>query len=161
MKGFKLRKWLYPISISQTILIVLPLPDMRSQLAQIGIKVTYNDFIVRACAIGLRKHPAINSGYNMSTENIIRFKTVDIAVAVDVAEGLITPIICHADYKNISEISRETKSLIKKAKENSLKPEEYQGGSFYHSQTWVCLALAHSYPLLIHLKRLYSLSGEY
>lgn len=104
--------------------------DIRSQLKEGGIKVTFNDFILRATALALKKHPTINSGFNSIEEKIIRFKTVDISLAVAIPDGLITPIIFHADYKNIFELSLEAKRLAKKAKENSLMPEEYQGGSF-------------------------------
>ncbi|MBS0586214.1 MAG: 2-oxo acid dehydrogenase subunit E2, partial [Verrucomicrobia bacterium] len=61
---------------------------------------------------------------------IIRFKTVDISMAVSIPEGLITPIIFHADRKNLVELSEEASILAKKARNGALKPEEYQGGSF-------------------------------
>lgn len=104
--------------------------DLRAQLKEIGIKVTFNDFILRAVALALKKHPEVNSGYNSIDHKIIRFKTIDISLAVAIPDGLITPILFHADYKNIFELSEEAKRLAKKAKENSLLPEEYQGGSF-------------------------------
>ncbi len=104
--------------------------DLRNQLKEAGLKVTYNDFVIRACALALKKHPEINSGYNSQNQTIIRFKTVDISLAVSIPDGLITPILCHADYKDIFTLSEEAKRLAKRAKENSLKPEEYQGGSF-------------------------------
>lgn len=104
--------------------------DLRAQLKEMGIKVTFNDFVLKAVAMALRKHPEINSGYNSQNNTIIRFKTVDISLAVSIPDGLITPIINHADYKSILQLSREAKELAKKAKEGTLKPEEYQGGSF-------------------------------
>jgi len=104
--------------------------DIRLQLKAMGIKVTFNDFILRATALALKKHPTINSGFNSVEDKIIRFKTVDISLAVAIPDGLITPIIFHADYKSILELSQESKKLAKMAKENTLLPEEYQGGSF-------------------------------
>ena len=106
------------------------LMKVRQELKEGGIKLTFNDFVVRAAALALREHSPINRGYNSQNNTMIQFQTVDIALAVSIPDGLITPIICHADYKNVMEISRETKQLAKGAKENTLKPEEYQGGSF-------------------------------
>jgi pyruvate dehydrogenase E2 component (dihydrolipoamide acetyltransferase) len=107
-----------------------PLIDIREQLKNSGIKVTYNDFVVKACALALREHPNVNSGFNSTTNSIIRFKTVDISIAVSVQGGLITPIVRHADFKNIGEISQEVKTLAAKAKEGKLEQHEYKGGSF-------------------------------
>ncbi len=104
--------------------------DLRNQLKEMGMKVTYNDFILRATALALRRHPVINSGYDSKNNKIIRFKTIDISLAVSIPDGLITPIIPHADYKDLNQLSQEAKDLAKRAKENKLSPEEYQGGSF-------------------------------
>lgn len=107
-----------------------PLVAIREQLASNGVKVTFNDFVVRACAIALKKFPNINSGFNSVNQTMIRFKTVDIAIAVSVDGGLITPIVRHADYKNLGELSVEIKELAKRAKDNKLEVHEYKGGSF-------------------------------
>jgi len=106
------------------------LVDLREQLKEGGVKLTYNDFIIRACALALREHPKVNSGYNSETESIVLFKTIDISVAVDIDDGLITPIIRYADYKTLGEISVEVKELASRAKKGKLDPQEYQGGSF-------------------------------
>lgn len=106
------------------------LVDIRTQLKNMEVKVTINDFIVRAVAIALKKHPEINSGFHSQNKSIIRFKTVDICVAVTIPNGLITPIIRWADYKNVTQISVEIKELAHRAKEGKLEPHEYQGGSF-------------------------------
>lgn len=103
---------------------------IREELQSGGLKVSYNDFIVRACAIALKEHPKVNSGFNSETNSIIYFKTVDIAVAVSMEDGLITPIVRHADYKNIGELSSEIKVLAAKARAKKLAKEEYKGGSF-------------------------------
>lgn len=106
------------------------LMDMRAQLKEMGMKVTYNDFILRATALALRRHPEINSGFNSKENKIIRYKTVDISLAVSIPDGLVTPIIFHADYKDLMQLSNDAKTLAKKAKEGRLSPDEYQGGSF-------------------------------
>ena len=103
---------------------------LREELKEGGLKVTYNDFVIRATALALRKHPEVNAGFNSVNQTILQFKTVDISLAVSIPDGLITPILCHADYKDIFTLSEEAKRLAKKAKEGALKPEEYQGGSF-------------------------------
>lgn len=109
---------------------VEPMIQLREQLKAGGVKVTFNDILVRAVALTLRTHQTINSGFNSASQSIVRFKTVDISIAVSVPEGLITPIIRHADYKNLSQIAVETKLLAQKAKTGKLAREEYVGGSF-------------------------------
>lgn len=103
---------------------------LRHELSSAGLKVSFNDFVVRATALALREHPAVNSGFNSVNNTIVRFKTVDIAIAVSVPAGLITPIVRHADYKNVGQLSQEIKQLATRAKEGSLSREEYVGGSF-------------------------------
>ncbi len=107
-----------------------PLLSSREQLKKVDVQVTINDYIIRAAALALREHPALNSGFDQAKSKIIRFKTIDIAFAVSLCDGLITPIIRHVDYKNLAQISAHVKHLVKLAKENKLKLEEYRGGSF-------------------------------
>jgi pyruvate dehydrogenase E2 component (dihydrolipoamide acetyltransferase) len=104
--------------------------SLRAELATAGLKVSFNDFVVRASALALREHPNVNSGFNSVNNSLIRFKTIDIAVAVSIEAGLITPIIRHADYKNLGQISQEVKLLAARAREGKLSREEYIGGSF-------------------------------
>jgi pyruvate dehydrogenase E2 component (dihydrolipoamide acetyltransferase) len=106
------------------------LVEAREHLKNGNLKVSINDFVIRAVALALKEHPHCNSGFNTATQSIILFKTIDISVAVSVDGGLITPIIRHADYKNIGEISLEMKELSARAKLGKLAPEEYKGGSF-------------------------------
>ena len=103
---------------------------VRTELKNQNIKVSYNDFVTRACALALKEHPKINSGFNSQNKTIIRFKTIDIAIAVSLDEGLITPIIRYADYKNLGQLSQEVKGLAKKARDGKLAMEEFKGGSF-------------------------------
>lgn len=100
------------------------------QLKKEGIKVTYNDMVVRAASLALREYPSINCGFNSETNAIIQFKTIDICIAVSVDGGLITPIIRHADYKNMGQLSKEVRHLATLAKKGKLAPEQYKGGSF-------------------------------
>lgn len=107
-----------------------PIVDLREQLKHVGTKITYNDMVVKACAMALRHHPVVNSGFNSATNSLIRFKTIDISVAVSIQGGLITPIVRHADFKSLGEISDEIKGLVARAKEGKLESHEYKGGSF-------------------------------
>jgi len=109
---------------------VEPMITLREQLKAGGIKVTFNDFIMRAVALSLKEHPVINSGFNSDGSKIVRFKTIDIAVAVSIDEGLITPIVRHVDYKNLGQISSEVRHLAGLAKDGKLQPHQYRGGSF-------------------------------
>ncbi|MGL4347892.1 MAG: pyruvate dehydrogenase complex dihydrolipoamide acetyltransferase [Chlamydiales bacterium] len=104
--------------------------DIRNGFKELGIKVTYNDFMLRAVALTLREHPQINSGFNSIDQKIIRFKTIDIAIAVSVPDGLFTPIVRHADYKDLGQLAAEVKTLVNLAHNNKLSPEQYRGGSF-------------------------------
>lgn len=108
----------------------VPMAELRAQLKSGGVKVTFNDFVMRACALALRDHPVINSGFNTDTQSIVQYNTIDISVAVSVDGGLITPIVRHADYKNIGDLSVEVKSLAGRARDGKLEPHEYRGGSF-------------------------------
>jgi pyruvate dehydrogenase E2 component (dihydrolipoamide acetyltransferase) len=87
-----------------------------------------NDYVLKACAIALKAEPDVN--VNFMGETIHRFKHAEISVAVATDRGLITPIIRSADDKTISEISSEMKELGHKAKNETLQPSDYQGGTF-------------------------------
>jgi pyruvate dehydrogenase E2 component (dihydrolipoamide acetyltransferase) len=104
--------------------------SLRAELSTAGLKISFNDFIIRASALALREHPVVNAGFNSVTNAIIRFKTIDIAIAVSIESGLITPIVRHADYKNIGQLSQEIKVLATRARDGKLSKEEYTGGSF-------------------------------
>lgn len=106
------------------------LVETRNQLKEANISLTFNDFVVRAVALSLRKFPDMNSGFNSNTQSIVKFDTVDISIAVSIDGGLITPIVRHADFKNVAQLSKEVKELAAIAKKGKLKPEQYVGGSF-------------------------------
>ncbi|EYE60350.1 pyruvate dehydrogenase complex dihydrolipoamide acetyltransferase [Chlamydia gallinacea] len=107
-----------------------PLLALLKELQSQGIKLSINDCIVRACALALKEFPNINSGFNSIDNKLVRFETIDISIAVAIPDGIITPIVRCADRKNIGMISAEIKSLAAKARSQSLKEEEYKGGSF-------------------------------
>lgn len=93
-----------------------------------GVKVSVNDFVIRAIALALQDVPEANASYH---GDFVRFyRDSDISVAVALEGGLITPILKMAQVKGILEISKEMKSLAARARDGKLKPEEFQGGSF-------------------------------
>ncbi len=92
-----------------------------------NVKISFNDLIVKACAMAIAKNPETNISW--VNGKIHQYKNIDIAIAVALKEGLITPIVKDADKKGLAEISTEIKTLIKKANQNKLLPEEYTGGS--------------------------------
>ena len=86
------------------------------------------DFVVRAAALALRQVPQANSTW---ADGVVRvYDTVDIAVAVNTPKGVITPIVRAADRKDLGAIARETRALVTRAREGTLTPEEYTGGTF-------------------------------
>ncbi len=91
-------------------------------------RLSVNDFIILACAKALKEVPAANASWTDSA--IMLYNNIDISVAVAIEGGLITPIIKNADQKDIVKISSEMKDLAKRARENTLAPEEFQGGGF-------------------------------
>ena len=91
-------------------------------------RISVNDFVIRAAALALRKVPAANASW--SDDAILLWERVDIAVAVALDDGLITPIVKAADQKGLAQIAKETKDLAERARTGKLKLEEFQGGTF-------------------------------
>lgn len=106
--------------------------DMRTKindsLADKGIKISYNDIIIKACALALKEYPYINS--TLKDGAIILQDRINIGVAVSLADGLIVPVVRDTDKKTIVEISKEIKELAGKAREGKLMPDEFSGGTF-------------------------------
>jgi len=93
-------------------------------------KVSFNDLVTKACALALRQHPWVNASW-MEAEGEIRLhKDVHMAIAVSVDEGLITPVIRHADRKGLTELASETRELAAKARNRELQPEDWSGSTF-------------------------------
>ncbi|XP_029656877.1 dihydrolipoyllysine-residue acetyltransferase component of pyruvate dehydrogenase complex, mitochondrial [Octopus sinensis] len=102
--------------------------ELNAILSKQNIKLSVNDFIIKASALSCLKVPETNSSW---MDSIIRqYHSVDISVAVATDYGLITPIVTSADSKGLSAISKDVQSLAAKAKEGKLQPSEYQGGTF-------------------------------
>ena len=102
--------------------------QMNEGLRKSEIKITINDFIIKACAIALQDVPECNVIWG--GDKILKFKASDIAVAVAINGGLITPVLFDLEKKGLIDISIEMKSLAERARNKQLKPNEYQGGSF-------------------------------
>ena len=91
-------------------------------------KLSVNDFVLKAAAEALMRHPDVNSSWTDTA--LLRHKHADIGVAVDLNPGLITPIVFHAESKGLVAISNEVRSLAERAKAKKLKPQDFEGGSF-------------------------------
>ena len=102
--------------------------QMNKGLESRGIKLSLNDFIIKACALALQAVPNANAVW--AGDRILKLKPSDVAVAVAVAGGLFTPVLRDADSKTLSALSAEMKDLAARAKTKKLSPHEYQGGSF-------------------------------
>lgn len=92
------------------------------------VKISFNDLVIKASAMALRKHPAVNSSW--MGDFIRQNKHIHIGSAVAVPEGLIVPVIRFADQKSLSQIAADTKELYDKAKNKKLQPEEFSGNTF-------------------------------
>jgi pyruvate dehydrogenase E2 component (dihydrolipoamide acetyltransferase) len=101
---------------------------LNEELAEEGIKLSVNDFAVKACAVALKKFPNLNSLW--TSQGIELHEQVNLAMAVALEAGLITPVIKDCANKTLSAISAEAKDLASRAREGQLKPDEYQGGTF-------------------------------
>ncbi len=100
----------------------------KSLIEESKIKISVNDFVILAVAKALKAVPEANASWD---ESAIRYyNNVDVSVAVAIDNGLITPVVRNADQKDLVTLSRELQTLIKKARDNKLTPEEFQGGGF-------------------------------
>jgi pyruvate dehydrogenase E2 component (dihydrolipoamide acetyltransferase) len=101
---------------------------INKMLEKDGVKISVNDIILKACAVALMRVPEANASY--SPEGIALHHHADIAMAVAVEGGLITPIVRKCETKGLAQIAQETKDLAERARTRKLKPEEFQGGTF-------------------------------
>ncbi len=102
--------------------------EINKGLADKGIKLSVNDFIIKACANALQEFPDCNAVW--AGDRILKLKPSDVAVAVAVEGGLFTPVLRDAENRTLSSLSVEMKDLAARAKTRRLAPHEYQGGSF-------------------------------
>lgn len=109
-----------------------PLGLLRDQLnaglGNDGVRLSVNDFILKACALALRAVPGVNASWDDSGIKSHAHPHVSFAVAIE--DGLITPVIKHTDQKSVFDISQEAKSLAKRARDKKLTPAEFTGGTF-------------------------------
>ena len=108
---------------------VTNLLSLRQQLNEIeSVKISVNDFVIRAAALALRHHPYVNASWG--DDAITQHGEIHIGVAVSTPEGLITPVVRNADQKSLADIANDVRALADKAKNRKLRPEEYQGSTF-------------------------------
>ena len=102
--------------------------QLNAQLEARDVKLSVNDFIIKACALALQEVPDANAVW--AGDRILKLKPSDVAVAVAIEGGLFTPVLKDADQKSLSRLSAEMKDLAARARSKKLAPHEYQGGSF-------------------------------
>ena len=102
--------------------------QLNAQLEKRGVKLSVNDFIIKACALALQQVPAANAVW--AGDRILQLEPSDVAVAVAIEGGLFTPVLKDAHQKSLSALSAEMKDLATRARDRKLAPHEYQGGSF-------------------------------
>lgn len=102
--------------------------DLNKQLEGRGVKLSVNDFIIKACALALQTVPDANAVW--AGDRMLKLKPSDVAVAVAIEGGLFTPVLKDAEMKSLSTLSAEMKDLAGRARDRKLAPHEYQGGSF-------------------------------
>ncbi|KND91482.1 Dihydrolipoyllysine-residue acetyltransferase component [Tolypocladium ophioglossoides CBS 100239] len=129
------------VTSSISVTKLLKLRQALNSSAEGKYKLSVNDFLIKAIAVACKKVPAVNSSWREST--IRQFNTVDVSVAVSTPSGLITPIVTGVDARGLESISRKVKELAKKARDNKLKPDEYQGGTISISNMGMNHAVDH------------------
>ena len=102
--------------------------QLNAKLEARGVKLSVNDFIIKACALALQQVPAANAVW--AGDRVLQFEKSDVAVAVAIEGGLFTPVLKDAEAKSLSALSAEMKDLAKRARDRKLAPHEYMGGSF-------------------------------
>ncbi|WP_298358453.1 pyruvate dehydrogenase complex dihydrolipoamide acetyltransferase [uncultured Litoreibacter sp.] len=102
--------------------------QLNKSLEPRGIKLSVNDFIIKACALALQQVPDANAVW--AGDRMLSLKPSDVAVAVAIEGGLFTPVLKDAEMKSLSALSAEMKDLASRARDRKLAPHEYQGGSF-------------------------------
>jgi len=102
--------------------------DLNKQLESRGVKLSVNDFIIKACALALQAVPDANAVW--AGDKVLKLKPSDVAVAVAIEGGLFTPVLKDAEMKSLSALSAEMKDLATRARDRKLAPHEYQGGTF-------------------------------
>jgi len=102
--------------------------DLNKKLAAEKIKLSVGDFVTKAVALSLRRHPGVNASYE--PDAIVRHGEVNVGIAVALDDGLIVPVVRDADQLGLREIRVQSEALATAARSNSLKPEQLSGGTF-------------------------------
>lgn len=103
--------------------------ESRAKLNEVSpVKISFNDFVLKACALALKQHPKVNSSWLGSTIRINHHVNIGVAVAVE--EGLLVPVVRFADTKPLSQIAKEVKDFAQKAKDKKLQPADWEGNTF-------------------------------
>jgi pyruvate dehydrogenase E2 component (dihydrolipoamide acetyltransferase) len=102
--------------------------QLNAGLEARGVKLSVNDFVIKACALALQQVPAANAAW--AGDRVLQFEKSDVAVAVAIEGGLFTPVLRDSETKTLSALSTEMKDLAARARNRKLAPHEYQGGSF-------------------------------
>ena len=118
----------FPLTIDLEIDNLLDARKRLNDALGADVRISVNDIVIRAAALALKKVPEANASF--TPEGIAMHKHADIAMAVAIDGGLITPIIRAAETKGLAQISSEAKDLAGRARAGKLKPEEFQGGTF-------------------------------
>jgi pyruvate dehydrogenase E2 component (dihydrolipoamide acetyltransferase) len=125
---------------------LLKLRQALNSSAEGQYKLSVNDFLIKAIAIACKKVPAVNSSWQ--GDSIRQYNNVDVSVAVATPTGLITPIVTNVEGRGLESISAAVKELAKKARENKLKPQEFQGGTISISNMGMNSAVDHFTAIL-------------
>lgn len=122
----------YFVSTTLSVSKLMKLRQALNASSEGKFKLSVNDFLVKACGVALLKVPAVNSSWREENGQVVirQSKSADVSVAVATPAGLITPVVKNVQGLGLSSISNQVKDLGKRARDNKLKPEEYQGGTF-------------------------------
>lgn len=122
----------YFVSTTLSVSKLMKLRQALNVSSEGKFKLSVNDFLVKACGVALLKVPAVNSSWREENGQVVirQSKSADVSVAVATPAGLITPVVKNVQGLGLSSISNQVKDLGKRARDNKLKPEEYQGGTF-------------------------------
>ncbi|NOY60792.1 MAG: 2-oxo acid dehydrogenase subunit E2 [Calditrichaeota bacterium] len=104
--------------------------EFRTSLNKVqkDVKISYNDMIIKACALALKKHPYVNGSFQ--GDKIVLHDRIDVGVAVALNDGLITPVVRNADQKSLGQMALEIRDLAVRAKKRKLLPQDYTNGTF-------------------------------
>ncbi len=101
---------------------------LNASVGENGVKISVNDFVIKACAQALEKYPDVNSSFKDG--QFVHHQHINIGIAVDIPNGLVVPVIRDANIKGVRSIAREAKSLAEKARAGKLAPADFSGGTF-------------------------------